>query len=90
MSQQAQDPRQRKEQGDLCGTGSAHLHEFTYLSPWVRHREDSRTHIVSKGSCGFCPPNLDSSPERDRKALGRVVNTEAPFQGTALRRKVGL
>lgn len=44
---------------------------------------------MSKGSCGFCPPNLDSFPERDRKALGGMVVAKAPLQGTALRRRTG-
>lgn len=44
---------------------------------------------MSKGSCGFCPPNLDSFPERDRKALGGVVVVEAPLLGTALWRRTG-
>lgn len=41
---------------------------------------------MSKGY-SFCPPNLDPSPEKDRKALCMVVITEAALQGTALRRR---
>lgn len=89
MSQQAQDPRQREEQGDHCGAGSQLTCKSSPTSVPRSGAERILTHTVSKSSCGFCPPNIVSSPERDRKSLGRMVITEAPLQGTELRGKAG-